>query len=257
VGDLGNPNGAFMKKILLTTIALSALVAVPAMAADVGRPVYRAPPAAPVYPVYGFSWTGCYIGGHIGGLWAHKEWFDHDPGSLTFGQSDGTHDPSGVLGGLQAGCDYQFAGGFVAGIAGDYAWTDADGSNLSLLFPGFTNHSRVKSLSSVTGRVGYAWDRFLGYVKGGGAWERDEYDFTGGVIIGTASETRSGWTVGVGAEYAFTNFLSGFVEYNHYDFGDRDVIFLQNNGFTSNVGIKETKDVVKAGLNLRWGGGQY
>jgi outer membrane immunogenic protein len=190
-------------------------------------------------------------------LWAHKEWFDRDPFSVTFGQSEGTHDPSGVLGGVQAGCDYQFAGGFVAGIAGDYAWTNADGSNLSLLFPGFTNHSRVKSLSSVTGRVGYAWDRFLGYVKGGGAWERDEYDSTDGVIIGTASLTRSGWTVGVGGEYAFTNFLSGFVEYDHYGFGDRDITFLQNNGFTFNERIKETKDVVKVGINLRWGGGQY
>ena len=246
-----------MKKILLTTVALTALVAAPALAADVGRPVYRAPPPAPVYPVYGFSWTGCYVGGHIGGLWAHKEWFDRDPFSVTFGQSEGTHDPSGVLGGVQAGCDYQFAGGFVAGIAGDYAWTNADGSNLSLLFPGFTNHSRVKSLSSVTGRVGYAWDRFLGYVKGGGAWERDEYDSTDGVIIGTASLTRSGWMVGVGGEYAFTNFLSGFVEYDHYGFGDRDITFLQNNGFTFNERIKETKDVVKVGINLRWGGGQY
>ena len=115
----------------------------------------------------------------------------------------------------------------------------------------------MKSLSSVTGRVGYAWDRFLGYVKGGGAWERDEYDSTDGVIIGAASLTRSGWTVGVGGEYAFTNFVSGFVEYDHYGFGDRDITFLQNNGFTFNERIKETKDVVKAGLNLRWGGGQY
>jgi len=98
-----------MKKILLTTVTLTALVAPPALAADVGRPVYRAPPPAPVYPVYGFSWTGCYVGGHIGGLWAHKEWFDRDPFSVTFGQSEGTHDPSGLLGGVQAGCDYQFA----------------------------------------------------------------------------------------------------------------------------------------------------
>jgi outer membrane immunogenic protein len=126
-------------------------------------------------------------------------------------------------------CDYQFAGGFVIGVAGDYAWTDADGSNVSLLFPGFTNHSKVESLASVTGRIGFAWDRFLGYVKGGGAWERDEYDFTNGVIIGTVGETRSGWTVGIGGEYAFTNFVTGFIEYNYYDFGNRDLTFVQNN----------------------------
>jgi outer membrane immunogenic protein len=116
----------------------------------------------------------------------------------------------------------------------------------------------VKSLSSVTGRLGYAWDRLLGYVKGGGAWERDEYDYTNGVIIGTARETRGGWTVGVGAEYAFTNFVSGFIEYNYYDFGDRNVTFLENTGFTYTAGIKETKNVVKAGLNFRFGGyGSY
>ena len=244
-----------MKKILLTTVALTALVAAPAMAADVGRPVYRAPSPAQVYPVY--SWTGCYIGGHIGGLWAHKKWVDHDPLSVTFGLSDGSHDPIGFLGGLQAGCDYQFVESFIVGIAGDYAWSEAESppSNLSILFPGFTNHSKVNSLASVTGRIGYAWDRFLGYVKGGGAWENNDHFFTDGITTGTASLTRGGWTVGVGGEYAFTNFVSGFVEYDHYDFGNRDVLFTGNTFSTFTYGIRETNDVVKAGLNLRWGGG--
>lgn len=240
-----------MKKFLLASIAVFAVA--PAFAADMGvrQPAYKAPPPPP--PVY-WSWTGCYVGGHAGGLWATKDWYDRQPGSATFGRSDGGHDANGFLGGLQAGCDYQFAGGFVVGIAGDYAWTNADGSSASVLFPGFINHSRVNSLASVTGRVGYSWDRFLGYVKGGGAWERDEYSFaTGGVVTGTASETRSGWTVGVGGEYAFTNFLTGFVEYNYYDFGNRDRTFTGAGG-SFVYGIDETKSVVKGGLNLRFGG---
>ena len=61
-----------MKKIFLAAVALTALAAAPAMAADLSRPVYRAPP--PPAPVYIFSWTGCYIGGHVGGLWAQKDW---------------------------------------------------------------------------------------------------------------------------------------------------------------------------------------
>ena len=146
----------------------------------------------------------------------------------------------------------QFAGGWVIGIAGDYAWTNASGSNTSLLFPGFTNHSEVKSLASVTGRIGYAWDRFLGYVKGGGAWERDQHDFTDGVFSASVSATRSGWTIGVGAEYAFSNYLTGFVEYNYYDFGTRDLSFVGNDPFI--YGIDETKSVLKAGLNFRLGG---
>jgi outer membrane immunogenic protein len=65
--------------------------------------------------------------------------------------------------------------------------------------------------------------------------------------------------VGIGGEYAFTDWLSGFAEYDYYDFGNRDTGFVCTPGacvagaFTYN--IKETKSVFKVGLNLRWGGG--
>jgi hypothetical protein len=91
-----------------------------------------------------------------------------------------------------------------------FRFRSAPAFHVSPLFPGFINHTKVDSLASVTGRVGYGWDRFLGYVKGGGAWERDKYDFSNGVIIGTLEDTRSGWTIGIGGEYAFTNFVTGF-----------------------------------------------
>ena len=72
-----------MNRSLLAAVALSALIVVPAVAADMGRPpppVYRAPP--PVVPI--FTWTGCYLGGHVGGLWASKDWINKNPGA-TFG----------------------------------------------------------------------------------------------------------------------------------------------------------------------------
>ncbi len=233
-----------MKKFLLTGVALSALIAGPAMAADlpVRAPVYKAPPPVPVY----FSWTGCYFGGHVGGLWAKKDWT-----YVTFpaGVAAGSHDADDIIGGVQVGCNYQ-VGQVVFGIQGDYGWTDAHGSHNDLFFAGFTDHSRIRSLASVTGRIGYAWDRFLGYVKGGGAWERDNYEFAfGGATFSTASETRGGWTVGVGGEYAFTNWLTGFVEYDYYDFGTR------SNTFTDGtiVDIRERKSVVKGGINFKFG----
>jgi outer membrane immunogenic protein len=243
-----------MRKLSPLIVGLAALVAVPAIAADVAvrRPAYRPPPPPP--PPILFSWTGCFIGGHVGGLWARKEWFDRTFDSSTFGASDGAHDADGFLGGVQGGCDYQFLGGFVIGIQGDYAWADADGSSPSILFDA-TNHSSIESLASVTGRVGYAWDRFLGYVRAGGAWERDEYHISSpsAFVVATASETRGGWTVGIGGEYAFTNFLTAFVEYNYYDFSDRDLTFVSpSSSFV--VGIDETKSVLKGGLNFRFGG---
>ena len=69
----------------------------------------------------------------------------------------------------------------------------------------------------------------------------------------SVSATRSGWTIGVGGEYAFTNYLTGFIEYNYYDFGSRDLTFAGTGG-PFIYGIDETKSVLKAGLNFRLGG---
>jgi len=122
----------------------------------------------------------------------------------------------------------------------------------------------VKSVASVTSRVGHAWDRFLGYVKGGAAWEKDDLTFT---FVPTGfsanfSDTRSGWTIGVGGEYAFTNWLTAFVEYDYYDFGNRTdgVVCAAAACFAGgpnrvDFNIKETKSVFKVGLNVLFGGG--
>ena len=119
----------------------------------------------------------------LGGLWARKDWAVRDPGNVFFGQSDGSHDADGWLGGLQAGCDYQFAGGFVIGIAGDYAWADADG-NTSLLFLGSTNHTgEIAGFGDRPHRL--AWDRYLACE--GRRLGRDEHDFTDGVFSAAVS----------------------------------------------------------------------
>src|SRR5436305_1107046 len=55
--------GVDMKKLLLTGVALTALFSGSAIAADVRMaPSYQSYQAPP--PV--FSWTGCYVGGHVG-----------------------------------------------------------------------------------------------------------------------------------------------------------------------------------------------
>ena len=108
-----------------------------------------------------------------------------------------TNNVEGFIGGLQGGCNYSAPSGVVIGVAGDYGWTNADGTH------------------------GYAFDRVLPYIESGAAWKRVDYRAST-TMIGTAylaSDTRSGWTIVGGGEYGFTNRLSAFVEYGYYGFG--------------------------------------
>src|SRR4051812_11460111 len=131
--------------------------AAPALAADLpvrpAPPVYKAPVVAPP----GWSWTGCYIGGNVGGAW-----IDKDYSLTTTGADRGNHRADGIIAGAQVGCDYQFNGNWVIGIQGDYDWADAKGDHIDLGAPAIRDRSTMRSLGSVTGRIGYAfWDRFL------------------------------------------------------------------------------------------------
>jgi outer membrane immunogenic protein len=241
-----------VRTFLLGATALIALT-MSARAADLG-PGYDTPQVSQAW-----SWSGCYVGGDAGGFWGRSEkWIVRTPGGDFEGQSLGSHDLSSWIAGVQGGCDYQFLNGFVIGAKGGYAWTDARGSHASTHETGVFYHSGADFLASAGGRMGYGWGRVLGYVTGGAAWEGDDYSAST-IIIGTAyraSDTRFGWTVGVGGEYAFNKFLSGFVEYGHYDFGTEDIgLTPQVAGLRrAFVDIDETSDVVRGGLNLRFGG---
>jgi outer membrane immunogenic protein len=240
-----------MKKMLLVATAIVTVVSGSALAADMSKP-----PPAPMYskapmiaPAY--SWTGCYLGGNIGGLWTTTNWT-----VAANGQAITNQNISGFLGGGQAGCNYQVSS-WVFGVQGDYDWTNANTATADMAAVTLTDHTNIKSLASATGRVGYAWDRYLGYVKGGGAWENENYSTTftaTGATFSTASETRTGWTVGVGGEYAFTDWLTGFAEYDYYGFGTKTNTFTTSVPSTQLANIKETQSVAKAGFNFKFGG---
>lgn len=205
------------------------------------------------------DWTGCYAGLNGGGLWADQKWNVSNTGAPITSQNF-----NGALAGGQVGCNYQ-ENVWVFGIQGDYDWSSGSGRSNDQAFPfniAGTDGTRIKSLGSVTGRVGYAWDRFLGYGKFGGAWEQNSYDTTflaTGVAFSTANSTRAGWTVGVGGEYAFTKNLSGFIEYNYYDFGTQRTGFtVLPNALAVTAGtqqfanIRDQKSVLKGGLNWKF-----
>src|ERR1051325_9036010 len=115
-----------MKKNLLGGVAcLAVMVSASANAADLGRPVYKAPPPV-LAPVRLFTWTGCYIGGNIGWGWGRDTVSIPNLGTTTgvpelagISLPSVTGDTKGVLGGGQVGCQYQFTPNWIIGIEGD------------------------------------------------------------------------------------------------------------------------------------------
>ncbi|MGB8038105.1 MAG: outer membrane beta-barrel protein, partial [Pseudolabrys sp.] len=213
-----------MKKVWLRSAALAAFIAGSAQAADLkGAPVYKA--VAPAY-----DWTGFYAGLNAG-----------VGASQTNGGTDAEFpvtDRAGVgfAGGLQAGFNWQFAPNWVTGIEGDIGYLGIDRS--------FKNWITVLALGVKTdwygtlrGRVGYTNGPSLFYATGGLAYGGVKTDITAsGVGVPTQtislSQTRTGWTAGVGIETPFT--LLGLfgpnwttkTEYLYVDLG------RSTNGFT-------------------------
>jgi outer membrane immunogenic protein len=252
-----------MKKLLLAGIAGLALLA-PANAADLGRQPYKAPPvAAPVAPLP--AWTGCYIGANIGGGWTHKH-FDDD-----FGFDDGGHTASGIVGGGQFGCDYQFGLGKAPGFGGG-GWvigfqTMWDGADLSGdhhfqfedvhgLFHDETFHTHVHWFGTLTARLGFLiTPAVLLYGKGGVAWVGEDHSINDdGVVFDSGHITRTGWDAGVGLEWMFVPGWSAFVEYDHLGFGHHDERFDNVCCVPFNEHVRQDIDKVVVGVNWRFGG---
>ena len=172
-----------------------------------------------------YDWTGFYIGANGGWGSSRNSWDSIAP--FVVGP-EGSHDATGGTVGGQVGYRWQ-AGTFVFGLEAQGNWADFSGSNVSLVFPGFRNHTNVDAFGLFTGQVGYAVNNVLLYVKGGAAVTSNSYrinNVVGGALAGvTGDDTRWGGTIGAGLEYAFAPNWSVGVEYNHLFMQDRTYNF--------------------------------
>jgi outer membrane immunogenic protein len=241
---------------LLAVIGLSVAGQV-ASAADLPM---KAPPmvAAPVP----FSWTGFYVGGHLGSGWGTKEYTNECAACDPIGTFEGQGTVNGFLGGFQAGYNYQIDW-VVLGIEGDFSFADVNGNFTCYGTSACT--AKADWFATLTGRIGGTVDHALLYVKGGVAWVHDKYNdycsdcsTTEDPANFSGSGTRTGWTLGAGVEYAFTRNWSGKLEYDYMDFGTHTVTLITDvpSPFSpAPVDILQRVHVVKAGVNYRfdWG----
>jgi outer membrane immunogenic protein len=244
-----------MRSVSLGLMALAlaaAMVAAPARAADLSVAPGPAP-TAPLPPAI-YNWTAFYVGGNIGaGLLSEN--MTVVPGGAGPTPISQFH-PSvvGLVGGAQAGFDYQFSS-VVVGAQASLSDSYINGQNTQNDTDGLTQERMTSEptwFASVTGRVGYAANTLLFYVKGGGAWMHVNHVqdvLTGGSTTSTQSisDTRSGFVAGVGLEYALTENLSALFEYDFYDFGTE----TENFG-AAPLAIRSNLNTLTVGLNYRF-----
>ena len=221
------------------------------------------PVKAPAAPM---NWTGVYVGGHIGGGVSDDRWsdpFGSSPGlggtTNVAGFGDSTHG-TGPLGGAQIGVNWQ-SGRWVFGIQGDLGAADLRGENTCFSGLGGVNCQHiVNAIGTITGRVGWAWDRSLVYAKAGAAATNTTYTIlanTNALALGSGSSSvvSGGWVAGAGLEYALTNNWTTELEYDHIGLGSMNVPFPDVAVINAqSIGVKQSLDIVKLGVNYKFSG---
>lgn len=217
------------KLVALLGGALILGLATSASAADMA--VKARPVAAPV----AYNWSGCYLGGYVGGATQSRDVHATDPISTggTFPAGTFYNAPnataangglfnygvgSSVIGGGTLGCNWQGASPWVVGIEGEGGYMSLRGSAVdpySVVALGSDTVASTKIgdwYAAVTGRIGYAWDRVLVYGKGGVGFANISSSIIdscntgacgGGLLNTNGSSNQAFWVAGGGIEYAF------------------------------------------------------
>ena len=218
----------------LAAIGVLSWLITPAVAADL--PTYR--PAASMRYVPAFDWSGLHVG-VIGGYAfdGHDAGYSYNgvsPEEIAVLPSAASLSSNGGLVGGSVGYDTQF-NGVVVGLEADLSWTNF-GDNAVFAFPGdstlgdppitFTTNYQMDWFSTVRGRVGLPFGRLLIYGTGGLAFADVSMNTTVmvgdppmGALTGSKEETKVGWTLGAGTEYAITDHVTLKAEALYFDLG--------------------------------------
>jgi len=238
----------------------------------------RAQSQAPV------QWGGLYVGGNAGyGVatanttgeirYDNFGYFNRTSTPAYATAAIGRVKPRSFMGGVTAGYNWQ-SGALVYGAEFDFAHLRAGATRTSgAVYPccapsSFQVEQSVKLnyVATLRARAGYASDRWLVYGTAGAAFTTLKYsesftdNFAGANELGSQSGTRTGWVVGMGAEYALGEHWSMKGEYQHVDFGSMNGaggILSDNlgNRYPMNVythAVNVRLDMWRVGVNYRF-----
>jgi outer membrane immunogenic protein len=181
---------------------------------------------APVVTAPAFNWTGGFAGLQFGAL---NSSIDSNVGFFEDDYEFGKNVDGSVIG-IYGGYDWQQTGSpWVFGFDAEYNWVDAD-DDASVLVGVLGRDEEIESTTQATidataalrGRVGYTYERALFYGTAGLSYIDYEIE---NEINGDSDNTSAdnwGWTLGAGVEYAFTDQISGRIDYRYSDYDGDD-----------------------------------
>jgi outer membrane immunogenic protein len=258
-----------MKKFLLSSVGLAAMLAGPAMAADM--PVAPPPPPPVLY-----DWTGAYIGANVGGVWNEiNQDFPNPrllggtgPGNVNnFSTSD-----SDAIYGFHAGLQWQW-GFWVLGVEAALSgcFNECQSFSGTVPPPGIAANTffehKITNLFTVGPRLGIAWDRWMIFATGGWA-SANLKSATCNAVLGTCDLSRfngasrnDGWYIGGGFDYMvhkgpLVDVILG-VEYQHYDVSGQNAFCFNPscNGPTGwDFDLSSKGDIARARLTIKTAG---
>jgi len=203
-----------MKRAIATSVLL-ALFATGASAADLIID------EAVAIPDSVFDWEGFYIGVHGG--WLAGSGVVNIPAYPAQPITVGT---TGFLLGAHGGYNWAVAPSFILGLEGDVNWTNANGSTISNGGPpGELYQINQTWFASLRGRIGWTADNVLLYATAGLAATSLSTQYVP-LAGGVQTAVVGGWTAGVGAELAFTEQVTGRIEYRYTDYNQASYVHL-------------------------------
>ena len=219
-----------------------------------------------------FDWTGPYAGVHLGYGWGdaatHVDPLPHNFVSPDQAPSTLNPGPAGIVGGVQAGYNYQL-GRLVAGIEADFSGSAMSGSARvsPILFtdgstvPGVvTAHEQTNWFGTLRPRLGYTViPTLLIFGTGGLAYGKVSYsantDFGTETFPASFSKTEVGWAAGGGVEYAISKHWTVKAEYLYMNLGSESVIAnptIPNPPFQEGNSWKTTANIINFGVSYKF-----
>ncbi len=192
------------------------------------------------------DWSGFYVGGHLG--WG-EACFSQDPHSGETSDGVAKTDPSGLIGGMQGGYNWQWDS-FVLGLESEFS---ATGWGDSALYPGNGSraaHNDVDWMATLRLRLGMPMDSALFYVTGGLAYAKASFiEVSPDGTFVTGNHEAIGGVVGLGADWRQNDNFSWRVEGLYYMFDDSERNFGTSTGNRDNF---KNSWVVRLGCNYHF-----